>query len=844
MKKSLIALMISTSLVGCNDDNNNKTETPVTPDLEVVVGEFGNAMSEAMDNGEVSEETMKVINDVCAKTLCQINAAGEPEVKLAVISRQKSDSEAVYLPASHILKTTSTFQGAEKSIEVSLKSGLFPWNESNTVVAGSVDSPIFDNKIRYSTAEITAANTVTVKSNPNNQIIAATTENGESYYAGVYIGVEDDFAEGTSIEMTPDLRRLMFSQAELFHQQKLDNKPNYAMTPVDPDLINHAPTVETANVTATADTETKLQVKAADKDGDVIQYALENQPTWTQIDQRGVMTLTPGIEHLGNHQINVLVSDGSLGAKAAIGVNVTMEMIPVDPDLVNHAPTIQAASAAVVSGNTSNLQIVASDKNKDDVLEYSLIDAPEWASIDSTGLITMTPDDSAVGSHQFRVSVSDGVFNVDAQVDVQVNIPWTPVDPDFVNHAPVIEPITPFNVWVGQSATVQVIATDKNEDALSYRLSSSQQWASIDSKGLITINAPEAGKHRISVVVSDGSFDVPMAIDFTAANKGVIEQSDLRGARIINVVEGGIVNAQVKEDGKRGWVLHKVISEQPLAMLNLNFNVQSDNTDAYLNYYLKGIDGKNHRANVYFDGSVELFRQENRKYVKIADYASHDDFVVANGSLVFRQDYFDGSFFKSLNVQWASHSGDSSVVAGENFQVHAFHAAERSEVRPVINTDKVTGSTKSVNTDGTVTGTIKGSQDDGKNNAAYVYTSVKSGTVLNDYTMSWDIKQSVTSPDNQAFINIYLLDENGNKVYASILTATDPLMVNIRGQATNISYDTFVKEYGQHKVAVWNEMGANGMVAFGNFVYRSHGSNMDGSGEAITINKYSFTLNR
>lgn len=843
MKKTLVALLVSSTLVGCND-NDNLAIAPTTPNLDAVVEDFGNAMSEAMGNAEVPKETLQAVTNVCAKTLCEVNADGEPEVKLNVISRQKGQSEAVYLPASHVLKTTSIFPGVEKSSDLELKSGLYPWNESNTVAAGSVDSPIFDSEIHYSSAEITAANTVTVKSNPNNQIIAATTENGESYYAGVYIGVDNDFAEGASIEMTADLRRLMFSQAELFHQQKLDNKPNYVMTPVDPDLINHAPTVEAANVTATAGTETQLQVKAADKDGDAIQYSLENQPTWAKIDDKGVLTLTPGIEHLGNHQINVLVSDGSLGAKAAISVNVAMEMTPVDPDLVNHAPTIQAASTAVVSGKISNLQIIANDKNKDDVLEYSLIEAPEWASIDSAGLITMTPDDSAVGSHQFRASVTDGVFNVNAQVNVEVSIPWTPVDPDSVNHAPVVEPITPFNVWVGQTATAQVIATDKNEDALTYRLSSSQEWVSIDAKGLITINAPKAGKHRISVIVSDGSFDVPMAIDFSAAYKGVVEQSDLRGASIIDVVEGGIVNAQINENGKRGWVLHKVTSEQPLAMLDLNFNVQSDNTDAYLNYYLKGVNGQNHRANVYVDGSVDLFRQENRKYVKVADYASHDDFVVANGNLVFRQDYFDGSFFKSLNVQWASHSGDSSAVAGASFQVHAFHAVERSEVRPVINTDRVTGSTKSVNTDGTVTATIKGSQDDGKNNAAYVYTSVKSGTVLNDYTMSWDIKQSVTSPDNQAFINIYLLDQNGKKVYASILTATDPLMVNIRGQATNISYTTFLKEYGQHKVAVWNEMGANGMVAFGNFVYRSHGSNMDGSGEAITINKYSFTLNR
>ncbi|AUW07457.1 Ig-like domain-containing protein [Vibrio campbellii] len=279
---------------------------------------------------------------------------------------------------------------------------------------------------------------------------------------------------------------------------------NLPMTPVDPDLVNHAPTIEAlSTIKAVAGKTTKVSVTASDKDGDTLTYSLVSNPSWVSI-QDNIISIAPSSANAGNHVFKVKVSDGVLTAEVDAALVVNLPMTPVDPDLVNHAPTIEALSTIkAVAGKTTKVSVTASDKDGD-TLTYSLVNNPSWVSIQDN-IISIAPSSANAGNHVFKVKVSDGVLTAEVDAALVVNLPMTPVDPDLVNHAPTIEALSTIKAVAGKTTKVSVTASDKDGDTLTYSLVSNPSWVSIQDNIIsIAPSSANAGNHVFKVKVSDG----------------------------------------------------------------------------------------------------------------------------------------------------------------------------------------------------------------------------------------------------------------------------------------------------------------------------------------------------
>ncbi|MGF1686595.1 SslE/AcfD family lipoprotein zinc metalloprotease [Photobacterium japonica] len=297
------------------------------------------------------------------------------------------------------------------------------------------------------------------------------------------------------------------------------NHPMGPDVPVVPEA-NTAPSISSvAEIQLLVGKTKEVQVRASDKDGDALRYALVGNPGWVSIDQSGLLVISPKDKDKdgGNHTFTVTVSDGKTTSKANVVVKVSTSMIPVNPDLVNHAPVIAAiADVSILGGTTVQVQVTATDKDGD-VLAYSLNNPPQWASIDAQGELTLAPTTLDTGTVTFDVSVSDGSFVRTAAVKVTVEQAMIPVDPDAVNNAPVITAIPEVTLTGGTTTEQQVTATDKDGDKLTYSLRNQPDWATIDASGKLSLKPTEdhVGDFTFMVVVSDGSFEITAPVSVT-----------------------------------------------------------------------------------------------------------------------------------------------------------------------------------------------------------------------------------------------------------------------------------------------------------------------------------------
>jgi hypothetical protein len=104
---------------------------------------------------------------------------------------------------------------------------------------------------------------------------------------------------------------------------------------------------------------------------------------------------------MGDNSVIVIVSDGNGGTDT--------QSFSIIVSNVNDAPTI---TSTPISAATEEVQytydVNAQDIDPGDTLNYSLTSAPEGMSIDDlTGIITWTPTDAQVGTHQIVLKVTD-----------------------------------------------------------------------------------------------------------------------------------------------------------------------------------------------------------------------------------------------------------------------------------------------------------------------------------------------------------------------------------------------------------------------------------------------------
>ncbi|MEJ2406624.1 MAG: immunoglobulin domain-containing protein [Candidatus Thiodiazotropha sp.] len=229
------------------------------------------------------------------------------------------------------------------------------------------------------------------------------------------------------------------------------------------------------------------------------------------------------IGDLGEHRVNVTVSDGSLTDSQTVIVLVK------DPD-ANHAPTLNPIpDITVLEGEVINLTPSAGDADNDQ-LTYSYAG---WMTTSSR--VTTHTD---VGSHRVIVTVSDGELYDSQEVTVTV------LAIDSTNHAPVLETIADIVVHEGEMVVITPLANDIDADQLAYTYSG---WMTGER---YTTTQSDIGTHSVVVTVSDGELTDSQVVSITVLGNVVVDPPVIGKQPVSQrVAEGRSVTLSVEATG-------------------------------------------------------------------------------------------------------------------------------------------------------------------------------------------------------------------------------------------------------------------------------------------------------
>ncbi len=275
---------------------------------------------------------------------------------------------------------------------------------------------------------------------------------------------------------------------------------------------NAAPQLTAAVPTSVfADSEWRHQFIATDVDGDTLTWGLTGAIGDMAISESGELNWTPDVT-LINQQVtfSVWVHDGrGLQSTAEITVTVQEDLgnvgNPGDPDhqaQPNTNPQLGALNAPYAYINLPwTFQVEATDADND-TLTFSLMGAVDGMSISSTGYFTWTPSsDWADKSVTFGISVSDGKGGHDGTF---LTVPVNYRD----NAAPSIQSAPTLHAKLGETYRYDIIATDIENDLVSFELDQAPQGTQLSVDGELTWDAMNTGSYDFAVWVKDGENEV------------------------------------------------------------------------------------------------------------------------------------------------------------------------------------------------------------------------------------------------------------------------------------------------------------------------------------------------
>jgi large repetitive protein len=267
--------------------------------------------------------------------------------------------------------------------------------------------------------------------------------------------------------------------------------------------VNTPPQIQSSpNTVGGLNSPYKYQVKAVDLEGDTLTYTLGRRPTGMMVDANtGLITWTPNAVQIGSQIIDVLVTDTSASLSAGIqgAVSTQTYNLVVGSTPINQAPTITSTPKFTADVNSPyQYQVVGTDPENNQIT-YALANAPTGMVIDaSTGLITWSSP--TLGTTQIAITATDPSGAVATQG-------YTLTGKQ--NHAPIINSTPVTQVILGNTYRYDVIATDSDNDALTYTLDTADLTAgvSIDKLGRITWKptTTQIGVQPVTVTVTDVS---------------------------------------------------------------------------------------------------------------------------------------------------------------------------------------------------------------------------------------------------------------------------------------------------------------------------------------------------
>jgi len=259
-------------------------------------------------------------------------------------------------------------------------------------------------------------------------------------------------------------------------------------------LPNTAPTI-----TSTPRQEIRLgngylyQLAVEEPDGDPLSFTLVAAPEGMTIDDEGLVVWTPTASQIGNHEVEVEVSDGQGGRDTQrYALKVSSQVT------ANRPPSITSVPQTLTNLDRLYQYQLAGIDPDGDVLFWSLLQAPAGMAVDGeTGALRWQPTADQIGDHTVVIQAIDALGQTAVQeFTLQVNGINTPP-------AIVSTPIT--SGAVNQPYAYAVTATDPENDLLRFSLGVRPEGMTIDAEtGLIEWTPTHTGSQTVEVLVEDG----------------------------------------------------------------------------------------------------------------------------------------------------------------------------------------------------------------------------------------------------------------------------------------------------------------------------------------------------
>ena len=253
------------------------------------------------------------------------------------------------------------------------------------------------------------------------------------------------------------------------------------------DTVNRSPVFVSTPVTAgNVGMPYEYIAQATDPDrGETIRYSLENPPGGMTIGMlSGQVSWAPADSDVGVHTIAIIAQDNH-GATVRQEFGLTINPRPNQPPVfTSSAPT------TANKGSPYFYQAMAQDPDNDP-LSFLLVSGPSGMTVSLSGLVQWTPTLQQVGTNNVAIAVSDGIHSVNQQFAVDVSN---------VNNIPVIVSSPVLTATAGAAYYYQVVASDLDNDLLTYTLLSAPAGMTVSSGGLI--EWPENGSRPNNAYVA------------------------------------------------------------------------------------------------------------------------------------------------------------------------------------------------------------------------------------------------------------------------------------------------------------------------------------------------------
>lgn len=265
--------------------------------------------------------------------------------------------------------------------------------------------------------------------------------------------------------------------------------------------VNRLPTFISQPVTRINEAELyRYDVRAYDPDETPLRYRLVKAPKGMQLNNQQQLIWQTGYNDAGKYDISIEVSDG----EASISQDFQLEVVNKNrPVQITSTPITQ-----IREGEHFSYTFTAHDADNDPfTIEYLTVPSVVTRK---DNVFTWQTNFKSAGSYPFHIRVTEAESSTEQRFTLVV---------ENVNHKPVITSTPPTNALEVVDYEYQIIATDADDEPLTYKLLQAPQGMLLHGNNILWKPAfNQAGNQKVVVSVSDGIDTVTQEFEIFVSN--------------------------------------------------------------------------------------------------------------------------------------------------------------------------------------------------------------------------------------------------------------------------------------------------------------------------------------